>query len=220
MSVAANRFVHDSLVAERPRRMTPPPPLHILILAAGAARRMRGADKLLEPVEGQPLLRRLARHALATGLPVTVTLPPDRPARQDALAGLALDRVVVADAATGMASSLRAGLARIAPDRAVLLLLADLPEITAEDLALMARHQTAAPDLILRATDQSGLPGHPVVFPPWARQELAQITGDEGARQILRRHADRVQPVALPEAHATTDLDTPEDWAAWRLGRQ
>jgi len=192
---------------------------HILILAAGASSRMRGADKLLERLEDQPQIARIARAALATGLPVTVALPPDRPARAAALAGLAVTPVIAADAAGGMAESLKSGLAALPGDAAVLLLLADLPEITAEDLRTVLQAAAAAPQLIYRGTAADGTPGHPVLFPPWARAELAALQGDEGARSLLRRHADRVRPVPLPGRHATTDLDTPEDWAAFRALR-
>ena len=194
----------------------PAPPLSILILAAGAARRMRGQDKLLEPVAGQPLLRHIAGIAAQTGCPVLVTLPPDRPARLAALTDLDLQTRIVPDAATGMAASLRAGLSALPPDHAVLVLLADLPEITLEDLARMIAAQTRHPDHILRATATDGTPGHPVLFPPWARPDLAQLQGDEGARAVLTRHKARVLPVPLPGHHATTDLDTPEAWATWR----
>lgn len=192
---------------------------HILILAAGASTRMRGADKLLERLEDQPQIARIARAALATGLPVTVALPPDRPARAAALAGLAVTPVIAADAAGGMAESLKSGLAALPGDAAVLLLLADLPEITAEDLRAVLQAAATAPQLIHRGTAADGTPGHPVLFPPWARAEMAALQGDEGARGLLRRHADRVRPVPLPGRHATTDLDTPEDWAAFRALR-
>ena len=190
----------------------------ILILAAGAASRMRGADKLLEPVDGVPLLTRIARAALATGLPVTVALAPDRPARRAALNGLAVTPVTVPDPGLGMAASLVAGLAAMPPGP-VMLLLADLPEITAEDLRAVLQAAATAPQLIHRGTAADGTPGHPVLFPPWARAEMAALQGDEGARGLLRRHADRVRPVPLPGRHATTDLDTPEDWAAFRALR-
>ena len=192
---------------------------HILILAAGASSRMRGADKLLERLEAQPQIARIASAALATGLPVTVALPPDRPARAAALAGLAVTPVIAADAAGGMAESLKSGLAALPGDAAVLLLLADLPEITAEDLRAVLQAAATAPQLIHRGTAADGTPGHPVLFPPWARAEMAALQGDEGARGLLRRHADRVRPVPLPGRHATTDLDTPEDWAAFRALR-
>lgn len=193
--------------------------LHVLILAAGASRRMRGADKLLEPVAGQPLLRHLTQQALQTGLPVTVALPPDKPLRGSVLAGLDVTRVVVPDAASGMAASLRAGLAALPDTAAVMLLLADLPEITTADLIQMAQAQRAMPDRILRATGFDGTPGHPVIFPPDTRADLARLSGDEGARRVLQTHAPRVTLIALPGQHATTDLDTPEAWAAWRAGR-
>lgn len=198
----------------------PMPDLQILILAAGASSRMRGADKLLEQVAGQPLLRHIAGQALATGLPVTVTLPPDRPARAAALDGLTVRRITVPDAGLGMAHSLRAGLASLQPQGAVMVLLADLPEITTDDLTMLAQAHARTPGQILRATDASGQPGHPVIFPGSLRTGLMQLSGDDGARSLLRRHAGDLQLIALPGQNATTDLDTPEDWAAWRSGRE
>ena len=190
----------------------------ILILAAGASSRMRGADKMLEIVDGVAQIRRITEAALATGCPVTVTLPPDHPARVVALAGLAARQVIVTDARAGMAASIRAGLATLPPAAAVLVVLADLPELTEADLRTMLAAQGETPDLIIRACSASGLPGHPVCFPPWARAELAALSGDTGARDLLARHTALVRAVALPGRHAVTDLDTPEAWAAWRAG--
>lgn len=189
----------------------------ILIPAAGFSRRMRGADKLLEPVDGVALLTRQARAALATGARVIVTLPPEPGPRDAALAGLALTRIRVADAAEGMAASIRAGVAALEPGtRALMILLADLPEIEAADLAGLLTAQTETPGAILRAASEDGQPGHPVVFPPDLFAELAQVTGDEGARRVVAAHRDRLRDLHLPGARAITDLDTPEDWAAWR----
>lgn len=194
--------------------MTP----HILILAAGSASRMFGGDKLLEPIDGQPQLTRITKAALATGCPVTVALPPDRPARNAALRDLAVAQLTVENAAEGMAASLRTGIAAL-PDGPVLLLLADLPEITAADLHSFLTAWAVTPDLILRGCAQDGSPGHPVGFPGWARADLLTMQGDEGAKTVLKTHAGRLRLHPLPAAHATTDLDTPEDWAAWRAAR-
>ena len=70
-----------------------------------------------------------------------------------------------------------------------------------------------------RGSAEDGTPGHPVIFPGWARGELRVLTGDQGARDLIRRHADRLRLTVLPGTHATTDLDTPEAWAAWRASR-
>ena len=191
----------------------------ILILAAGAGTRMRGADKLMEPVDNAPLLARITRAAVATGVAVSVVLPPNRPERRAALAGARAQIVLARNAGRGMAESLTTGLAALPPEAPVMLLLADMPDITTEDLRQMLAAWRVTPDLILRATDAEGNPGHPVCFPGWLRAELMDLRGDDGARTVLRRHAGRMRHFALPERHATTDLDTPDEWQAWRARR-
>lgn len=192
--------------------------IEILILAAGLSSRMRGGDKLLEDVGGEPLLARIARAALATGRTITVVLPPDRPLRGAALAGLPLRTVIAERAAEGMAESVKAGLRVIDPAKAVMLLLADLPEITATDLGTVIDRWESEPEAILRGAAADGTPGHPVCFPADLREELETLQGDEGARSVIVRHRARLSLVPLPDRHAVTDLDTPEEWAAWRAG--
>jgi CTP:molybdopterin cytidylyltransferase MocA len=194
--------------------------LAVALLAAGAGRRMRGGDKLLEPVEGVALLRHIATQALAAGLgPVAVTLRTDAPARAAALDGLALDQLAVPDADDGMSASLKAA-ARWAQELGVdglMICPADLPELTTEDFVLLARSfDPKGPPL--RATAQDGTPGHPVLFPASLLPAFASLGGDRGAQSVLREHPPRF--VALTAGHATTDLDTPEDWEAWRRTRQ
>ncbi|MBC7156358.1 MAG: NTP transferase domain-containing protein [Rhodobacteraceae bacterium] len=195
-------------------------PVAIVLPAAGASARMRGRDKLLEPVDGIALLRRQALAALATGAHVLVTLPDPAGARGAALDGLALRRIAVPDAAEGMAASFRRAAAALPPGTpAAMVLLPDLPEITADDLrALLAARAAALPATpVLRATAADGTPGHPVIVPARLFPRLATLHGDTGARAILA--GETVRAVALPGRRATTDLDTPEAWAAWRRAR-
>ena len=192
--------------------------LAFVLLAAGRSRRMRGGDKLLEEVDGEPLLSRQAKRAIAAGIGcVAVTFPVDSPSRVAALEGLAVTRIPVADADEGLAASLRAAASWAEGIGATGLMLcpADLPDLTANDFASIAAsfEPGGAP---LRATADNGAPGHPVVFPARLFAEFAALSGDTGARPILDRHPPRF--LKLPSAHATTDLDTPEDWLRWRAG--
>ncbi|THD84245.1 nucleotidyltransferase family protein [Aliigemmobacter aestuarii] len=191
----------------------------ILILAAGAARRMRGADKLLQVIDGEAQLTRIARAACRTGWRVLVALPPDRPDRAAAIAGLGAEAIPVPDAASGMAASIRAGVAAAGTARLLMVLPADMPELGHADLAKVATVALAAPNRITRATAADGTPGHPVVFPAKILPALSRLTGDEGARAILADRRDTINAVALPGTRATLDLDTPEDWAAWSATR-
>ena len=191
----------------------------VLLTAAGASRRMEGRDKLLEPVGGVPLIARQARAARDAGAPVVVTLPPGAHARADALQGVGVKLLEVAQAAEGMAASLRAGAAEAARRGAagLMVLPADMPEITASDIAeLIAAFRAADPPPILRATTQAGEPGHPVIFPTRFFDAMTQIEGDRGARDVLAREVSQVVDYPLRGARARVDLDTPEDWAAWR----
>ncbi|WP_113912757.1 nucleotidyltransferase family protein [Roseovarius dicentrarchi] len=192
--------------------------LAILLPAAGASRRMGGRDKLLELVDGAPLLARQAARARATGAPVYVTTRHDRPARSAALAGLAVRQVGVDDPDLGLSASIRAGVAALAPDiTALLVLLPDLPDIETADIRAMIAAHAAHPGRILRAVAVNGAPGHPTVFPMKFFAALTRLTGDTGAQTLLRQ--ERFVPVTLPGYRAVTDLDTPEDWATWRAQR-
>ncbi|MHA6345218.1 nucleotidyltransferase family protein [Roseivivax sp. CAU 1761] len=194
--------------------------ISILLLAGGFSRRMRGADKLLEPVDGVPLLRLQADRARQVAARVLVALPDPAGARGAALAGLDVQVVPVAAPEEGMAASIRAGIAALPDGAAGLMILpADMPEIDAADMArLRDRFDPAAPR-ILRGASADGRPGHPVLFPRARFADLAGLSGDAGARALLRREAASVELVTLPGAHALTDLDTPEAWAAWRAAR-
>jgi CTP:molybdopterin cytidylyltransferase MocA len=188
----------------------------LLVLAAGASSRMGGRDKLLEQVDGHPLLRHVCEIASATGYPTTVTLPPEAAQREHTLTGLDVKTITVADARTGMAASLRA-YAQCHPSKTdgVMVILADMPDITTSDLQnLIDNFLAEHGEKVIRASDASGLPGHPVVFPERLVAGFADLIGDQGARNILKD--EEITYVTLPDRHATTDLDTPADWTKWR----
>ena len=176
---------------------------------------MAPRDKLLEPVDGVPLLRDRALAALATGAEVVVTLPPDRSGRLEVVSDLALRIVIVAQASDGMGTSIAAGAATLADASGVMVLPADMPDITAAHLGRLIDAAAAEPGDIHRGASD-GVAGHPVAFPRDLLPALAALRGDEGARIVLRDQADRVRLHPLPGRVALTDLDTPEAWREWR----
>lgn len=190
----------------------------ILILAAGTSTRMNGCDKLLQDVAGKPLLRHVARRAVATDHPVLVALPQGDQPRRAVLDGLDVQVVDVQDANLGMAQSLRAGLRGLSDDfSGIIVALADMPDITTDDYLSLIKAFRADPNSnIHRAASHDGIAGNPVLLPKWSLDNPTIFTGDAGARHLLRQHSDRIRLVRLPENRATTDLDTPADWAAWR----
>ncbi len=194
------------------------PPVHIVLLAAGQSRRMRGRDKLLEPVDGLPLIRRMAQRATSSTAQMThVVVPPHSTDRRAALEGLDLEIIEAEHAARGMSASLKAGLEQLPGTTAALILLADMPEIETKHLnQLISAFEGQSDDTIVRAADFDGRPGNPVLFGPDHLSALMSLTGDQGARDILRAEIDKTVFVELDGTAARLDLDTPEAWAAWR----
>lgn len=185
----------------------------IVIPAAGASKRMGGRDKLLEVVDSEALLRRVAKRALAVTGQVIIALP-DRSDRRDVIADLAVTIAEVRDPSEGMAASIRAGVACVFDTTTgIMIVPADMPGLDADSLSKVIQHFEKNQE-ITRATDQNGVAGHPVVFPIALKDALLDLTGDQGARAILKGR--RVELVPLDADHAMLDLDTPEDWRKWR----
>ena len=130
--------------------------------------------------------------------------------------GLSVRIVEVPDPRSGMAASIVAGVAAAPSDcTGLMLLLGDMPEVTGDDMALLADvfDKTGGSQTIRGATSD-GVAGHPVIFPAVLLPALASLEGDRGAASLLVK--EQVKLVTLPGNHAVRDLDTPEDWARWR----
>lgn len=97
----------------------------------------------------------------------------------------------------------------------VLLMLADQPGVTAEDLRRLAGAWRRRPDSIL-AAQYSGIAGVPAIFPRWSFRDLAELRGDRGAQALLKRYMDRVARLPMPSA--AVDIDRPEDLLAIEPG--
>ncbi|WP_334062002.1 nucleotidyltransferase family protein [Limimaricola cinnabarinus] len=191
----------------------------LLILAAGAASRMRGPDKLALKIDGVPLLRRQAMAAIAAGARVHVALRPGDP-RGALLDGLAVTRLEIAASAEGMGGTLREGVARLPRARRFALMPADLPDLDAAAIARVfdaaAREDGA---LVWRGASSSGRFGHPVVCDAHLAPRFAMLRGAQGGAAVLAPYKAQTRLVGLPGSIATRDLDTPEDWADWREAR-
>ncbi|TBY85373.1 nucleotidyltransferase family protein [Rhizobium leguminosarum bv. viciae] len=190
------------------------PRVAILLLAAGQAARMgpTGGHKLLAEFDGIPLVRRMAAVALGSNAAAVILVTGHRRTEiETAVTGLNLEMVENPHYLTGMASSLVAGVSYL-EDRQIdgaLVMLADMPGLLSSHLnQLIATFQLSGQDCIVRAACQGG-PGNPVILPTSLNQQILQLKGDIGARQIIENASLPVFQVEIGEA-ALLDLDTPE----------
>lgn len=183
--------------------------LHVMVLAAGEARRF-GSPKQLVRINGRPLLHSVIGRGVAlAGNSVVVVLGAYAAELAPLLRHTPATVVVNRQWTEGMGSSIRAGLAALpGTAEAVLILLADQPSVTTDDLRRLASTWRRQPDQIV-AAQYGSTTGAPAIFPRWCFAELGGLRGDQGARLLLRRHAERL--VRVPMASAAVDIDTPED---------
>lgn len=194
---------------------------HILLLAAGQSSRMRGAHKLLREIDGVPLVRRTAERLLksrASGLSIVVN--PESSAVQNVLEGCKAQLVPARDASSGLAASLRAGINALPQEAgAVIIALADMPEITADDIdALINAYDPARGAAIVAPVAPNGKRGNPVLFDKRYFEPLASLEGDSGAKSLIDAESDNLRLVPRG-AGVLVDLDTPEAWDDWLKGR-
>jgi CTP:molybdopterin cytidylyltransferase MocA len=156
-------------------------------VAAGAGTRM-GRPKALVVRDGVPWVERASRLLLAAGCERVVVVLGASAVEAATLVprDAAISTVVNDDWRTGMASSLRAGLAASDGDGA-LVTLVDLPG-TPVDAAARVLAAAAGPRSLVQAV-YSGRPGHPVFLGAehWAAVSAA-VSGDRGARAYLEAH--------------------------------
>ncbi len=170
-----------------------------------------GRPKQLILYDGMPLVARAADAALEAGAkPVIVVLGAHAPDVQAALMHLAGITVVVnPDWATGLASSLTAGLRASLTTQCegVLVTLADQPHVDAVVLAqLIAKFRSGAR---IVAAGYDGSPGVPALFGCEHIASLLDLNGDAGAGAWLRERRHEV--AVMPFDGVLLDLDTPSD---------
>lgn len=182
------------------------------VLAAGASRRM-GTPKQLLPWGGGTLLGHAAAAVCGSRCARVVVIVGHRSdAMRLAIPGTDAEIVVNPDWEEGIASSVRVAV-RVASDHAmdgVLLSVCDQPSISPAVLDALLDRFEREPDRVV-ASAYAGTVGVPAVFGARWYPQLLALTGDAGARRVLRDHPADV--TAVPWEDGAEDVDNPEDAA-------
>jgi molybdenum cofactor cytidylyltransferase len=184
-----------------------------IILAAGASRRM-GQPKMEMRMGAKPLLLWTVDAALGSTLDrVFCVIRPelDRDLVRE-LEQRKLQLLVNPTADLGQSTSLKEGLYHLPNNcRAALFLLGDQPFVPTRliDEILRVYRETSA---ILVAPEVHGEVRNPILFDRSLFSELRMVSGDQGGRDVIRRHTSEIVKIPIDDPMFNRDVDTPEDF--------
>ncbi len=184
-----------------------------IVLAAGRSSRMAPRNKLLAPIRGEPMVRRVAAIALAGGAkPVIVVTGHGAQAVGAALHGLDVTVILNPEYAQGLSTSLRAGLKALPPGiDGALILLADMPAVEVPVLRALMTAFTGADAICVPA--HHGRRGNPMLWGSRYFAKMMELTGDAGAKSLVARHKDHLVEVEVATGGIFEDVDAPADLA-------
>ena len=195
--------------------------LAVIVLAAGQSRRMGRRNKLLEPVEGEPMVRHavLAAASADAGFHVVVVTGHERGAVEAALAGFDVAFVHNPDYGAGLSTSLARGVAALpdAIDGAVVCL-ADMPGVRARHLERLRDAFDPESGAAICVATHRGKRGNPVLFASRFFPEMCDVEGDVGARHLIGAYAELVREVEMEDEGVLLDIDSPRALEAYRAG--
>lgn len=194
-----------------------------ILLAAGFSRRFGQSNKLLQTLPDGRQIGLAAAENLIQAVPLTIAVVrPDNKELAELLqnAGLEIVFCHAQEMADSLSTAIRysANFADTSSNKTsegYVIALADMPYINPLTISTVAQEISAGAAIAV-PTYQSQR-GHPVGFSVRFRNELEQLSGDEGARSILKRHADEIKLLACDDAGILADIDTPADLTKPRI---
>ncbi len=179
-----------------------------VILASGLSKRFGDQDKLLAPLGGLPVASYVA--AMVANLPfhsAFAVVPSDNASLADLFNANGIVPILNRSAAEGQGASLALGIRHVQELQidAALVLLADMPFVTANHLEALA---TAAETSDAVASMANGTRQPPILFRSSVFSSLAFLDGDRGGKALLSE-LEAVVDVEI-SADEAIDIDTPE----------
>lgn len=186
-----------------------------VILAAGESTRMK-QHKLLMPWHGKTIIEHVVDNYLRSKASEIIIVLGHHAGDVTKLIGTRRIEIVInPDYGTGMSSSLTCGVNQVSKKAdGLIIALADQPFTGARVInSLIESFENNRSNIIIPV--YHGQRGHPVIFNAGLKNEILNITGDIGAREVINRHPSEICEVDVDSDSILHDIDTPADYAAY-----
>jgi molybdenum cofactor cytidylyltransferase len=190
------------------------PDFGILVLAAGKSQRF-GSDKLIAKMDdNQPMIAHSLKPLLSLSkehnLELCVITRPDNKLLIDFLKHEKINYSLCPNAYLGMGHSIAHGIKTNPLWQGWMIALADMPNLTANIVETLITHIIQSPHQIVRPSilkKDKEIPLHPVYFPQSYKFKLSELTGDNGAKNIIQQQ----KLINISNANLLIDIDTTAD---------
>lgn len=185
--------------------------LGAIVLAAGGSRRM-GKPKQLLLLKEKPIISYVVDVLLSQNFEAILCVTG---AYSEQLAALISPPVAVVyneNWQQGLGESIRVGveaMVKKANCEAIFVCLADQPFLSPTDVSAMIAQHEDFPEKCI-ASNYAGNPGVPAIFPKKRFDDLLQLSGDKGAKDLLKKLGNEV--LLYTHQSSLIDIDTPEDF--------
>lgn len=177
-----------------------------------------GRPKLLLELEGKPLLRWSVEGVRRYVDDVVVVTGPDDVPTRAALTGITVRFAKNTRPEEGQGTSIAVGAAALSPETdGTFVVLGDQPRLYSDVIPALLAAWRRSGKQIVAPVYKDGVQGNPVFFAASVFDELRLLSGDSGAREIVRRDPSRTELVPVDHP-MPLDIDTPADYA--RLSSQ
>lgn len=180
-----------------------------LILAAGGSSRMGDQNKLLQLIDGTPMVKKVVASCLHSNLSsIYVVLGHDSEWINNCISTEGINFVNNEDWRLGMASSINSGIGAMNNDfDGAMILLGDMPYIETklidQMIELFQEYKIVVPV-------KNGRQGNPVLFSSTFFNDLQSIDGDKGAKRVIQENFSSVVLTHVMTNAIFRDIDTPQ----------
>ncbi len=184
----------------------------IIILAAGSSRRAGDTNKLLFELDEHAMVTEVANVACASQADRVIAVTGfDHSLVEQALASTSVECHYNKAHASGMASSVIAGVAQLTDCDAVMVCLGDMPHVSTAIINQLIDAFKTNPDksIVLPVFDKRR--GNPVLFGKVFFDTLLTLEGDTGAKYLLKQYPDEILEVTVESDSILRDYDTQKE---------
>jgi len=190
-----------------------------LVLAAGYSSRMK-RNKMLLPFAGSTVIENTVGKFLQSQVDgVALVVGSEGEKIQHILASYPVQLIDNPRFAQGMSSSVQEGVRVLKEDAelaGIMIIPGDMPLIKKETVnAILARFEETSFPIIIPV--YHGKRGHPVLFAKSLFPQLMEVSGDVGAREVVRRNYEQCCFLEVEDQGVLIDIDSPEEYTRWSM---